>query len=76
MSPEAEKAALEAAARIEPRLRRILAWFRVPQEDAEELRQEALLALAGARYAARRLSGGTIWKRRRRKSGSPVSSSP
>jgi RNA polymerase sigma factor (sigma-70 family) len=45
MSPEAERAALEAVERIGPRLHGILAWFRIPYEDAEELRQEAMLAL-------------------------------
>lgn len=45
MSPEAQRAALAAVERIEPRLRGILAWFRVPQEDAEELYQEAMLGL-------------------------------
>ena len=58
MSPDAEKAALEAAARIEPLLRRILSWFRVPQEDAEELRQEALLALV---RSWERIESPDIW---------------
>ncbi len=45
MSPEAGQEALAALERVEPNLRGILQWFRIPQDDAQDLRQEILLSL-------------------------------
>ena len=47
-SPELSAAAVpfdELLTRIEPRLRRLLASYRIPHEDAEDVLQQALLAL-------------------------------
>lgn len=45
MSPESGQKALAALERVEPNLRGILQWFRIPPDDAQDLRQEILLAL-------------------------------
>lgn len=69
MRPEAERAALDAVERIGPRLQGILAWFRVPREDAEELQQEAMLALVRCWETIDCPEGwliGTIWRLCRR----------
>jgi RNA polymerase sigma factor (sigma-70 family) len=45
MAPDCEQGFVELVERMRPRLKRILASFRVPACDAEDLLQEAFLAL-------------------------------
>jgi RNA polymerase sigma factor (sigma-70 family) len=45
MSPDTERAALAVLERTGPYLRRILSWQGIPADDAEDLKQEAFLAL-------------------------------
>jgi RNA polymerase sigma factor (sigma-70 family) len=45
MSPGAERETLAVLERTGPYLRRILSWHGIPADDAEDLKQEAFLAL-------------------------------
>lgn len=45
MSPEAARAAREVIEQTGPRLRGIFAFYRIPETDAEDIKQDALLAL-------------------------------